>query len=268
MCLYSQCWKDRGRSLACCPANQPCLTVESLSENKEGGWSFQRATLNIVFWQAWTSIHTCSSHTHTHKIKIGCRCFTSSLLSNSGKFLQSLFLQDTWFCSGGDPGSHAFQESTLPLSYIPSLKLYFSRSCILIIWLDSIYQTILGSCMLCSFLIGWYYKQDCVQHLLSSVFQKTGPKLDPEHRVSSLGIKETGVQVPGCYWPSSLNLAIHTITVSVSPFISPPPQFPHVDTDLTARVISSVAIRADILHAGTQTLCKYGAPSIHLCVHF
>lgn len=122
--------------------------------------------------------------------------------------------------------------------------------------------------MLCSFLIGWYYKQDCVQHLLSSVFQKTGPKLDPEHRVSSLGIKETGVQVPGCYWPSSLNLAIHTITVSVSPFISPPPQFPHVDTDLTARVISSVAIRVDILHAGTQTLCKYGASSIHLCVHF
>lgn len=124
-----------------------------------------------------------------------------------------------------------------------------------------IYLTILGSCMLCSFLIGWYYKQDCVQHLLSSVFQKTGPKLDPEHRVSSLGTKETRVQVPGCYWPSSLNLAIQTITVSVSPFISPPPQFPHVNTDLTARVISSVAIRAERVKGKVLTYCMLGLKS-------
>lgn len=223
---HSQCREDRGRSLACCPANQPCLTVEFLSENKKNGWSSQRATLNTVFWQAWMSIHTCSSHTHMHEVKTGCRCFTSSLLSNSGKFLQSSFLQDTLFCSSGDPSR----------GLTHSRKALYHRSCILIIWLYTIFLTILGSCMLYSFLIGWYYKQDWVQHLLSSVFQKTGQKLDPEYRVSSLGIKETRVQVPGCYWPSSLNLAIYTITASASPFISSPPQFPHVDTDLMVRV--------------------------------
>lgn len=91
-CIPSAGKMGGGRSLACCPANQPCLTVESLSENKEDGWSSQRATLSTVFWQAWTSIYMCSSHTHMHKIKTGYKYFTSSLLSNSGIFLQSLFL--------------------------------------------------------------------------------------------------------------------------------------------------------------------------------
>lgn len=60
-----------------------------------------------------------------------------------------------------------------------------------------------------------------------------------------------------------MNLAIYTITASVSPFISSPPQFPHVDTDLTVHVMSSVALRAERVKSEALTHCVVGRkPSV------